>query len=59
MFNSVFAAAQEILRKTCGMELVELMTRMEKEKGLGGADDAGDENNMTGIKKKGSLFAFP
>ncbi|KAF8321109.1 hypothetical protein DL93DRAFT_1601309 [Clavulina sp. PMI_390] len=34
LFNAVFEAAQEILRKTFGMEMYELMTRIERDKAV-------------------------
>lgn len=57
-FNVVFARAQEILRKTLGMELVELQNRVqekedakdkEKEK-----DGKQDKKDVVGMKKKGA-----
>lgn len=56
-FNVVFEGAQKILRKTFGMELIELRSRAElyadgnenKDEGLEEARKA------TGVKKKGTL----
>ncbi|KAH9946740.1 MAGE-domain-containing protein [Amylocystis lapponica] len=49
-FNAVFARAQEILHKTFGMELVELLSRAERDK------DANDKDaellKNTGVKKR-------
>lgn len=39
MFNLVFGEAQQILRKTFGLELVELMTRVERDQATS-LDDA-------------------
>lgn len=54
-FVIVLAAAQRILRRTFGMELVELMSRTELEKGVDGAEV---ENAATGVRKKGLPTVF-
>lgn len=55
-FNSIFDRAQHILRKTFGMELVELQTRAElvKEAGAPG----GDDEEESGKKKAPSSKAY-
>ena len=52
-FSSVFQAAQKILQNTFGMELAELMSRAEREQHQTGMEDGQEENNSTGLKKKG------
>lgn len=54
-FNTVFAMAQNTLRKTFGMELVELMSRAEREKEQNDNDETREGANATGLKKKGSF----
>ncbi|TDL23424.1 MAGE-domain-containing protein [Rickenella mellea] len=51
-FNAVFQAAQHILQKTFGMELVELMSRAEREREQNGNDGTEAGENATGLKKK-------
>ncbi|KAJ6629869.1 MAGE family-domain-containing protein [Mycena sp. CBHHK59/15] len=56
-FARVFARAQEILRHTLGMELVELRSRAELDKdtagpGAGKEDDLAEARKATGVKKK-------
>lgn len=54
-FAQVFQMAQEILRRTFGMEMAELKTRTDLENG--GADEELDEaRKATGAKKKGMCF---
>jgi hypothetical protein len=56
-FNHVYEAAQEILRNTFGMELVELQTRagLEQDASLNATqDDLNEARKATGIKKKGT-----
>jgi len=48
-FSRVFETAQKILKKIFGMQLVELMSRAERERGDAGG---GDENAVTGMRKK-------
>lgn len=50
-FPAVFARAQRILETTFGMELVELLSKAELEKG---GEDAEAENAIGGRKKKGA-----
>lgn len=52
-FGDVYSRAQEILRKTFGMELVELRARGE-------AEDATlqREKEAMGVKKKGEFFVM-
>lgn len=64
-FNTVFEQAQKILRKTFGMEFVELRSRAETQAdGTANAnkdDDLEEARNATGMKKKGvvvSTFFF-
>jgi hypothetical protein len=56
-FNTVLEHAQKILRKTFGMELVELRSRAEIQvdgNANGNKDDDLEEaRNATGVKKKG------
>ncbi len=51
-FGEVFTRAQEILRKTFGMELVELQTRVEEKD-----DEQKKDLEKLGIKKK-SGFSY-
>ena len=59
-FNTVFEQAQKILRKTFGMELVELRSRAEiyaegnADGGGGKDDDLEDARKAAGVKKKGN-----
>ena len=55
LFKHVLDEAQQILRKTFGMELVELRSRAELDRAVNGnADDDADEaRNGTGIKRRG------
>jgi melanoma-associated antigen len=63
-FKVVFEEAQSILRRTFGMELVELPTRAatqqekdhQERRGAGtqNGDDGGDRQAVTGLKKKGT-----
>ena len=53
-FKDVLERAQEILRSTFGMELVELRSRAELDKEDVSKDNAdGDQRKATGVKKKG------
>jgi len=54
VFNSVFARAQEILRKTFGMEIHELMTRVERDKAL-----APENNTVNATSGKAAKGGFP
>jgi hypothetical protein len=57
-FNHVFDAAQELLRSTFGMELVELQTRagLEQDANLNATqDDLNEARKATGIKKRGTF----
>jgi hypothetical protein len=56
VFNSVFARAQEILRKTFGMEIHELMTRVERDKAL--APENNTINATSGKAAKGVLSSI-
>lgn len=51
MFNQVLASAQEILRKTFGMELVELQSRPEPDKEAN--EKGAKQPEGTGLKKRG------
>ncbi|EJD00539.1 MAGE-domain-containing protein [Fomitiporia mediterranea MF3/22] len=51
-FNIVFAMAQETLQSTFGMELVELMSRAERDREQNENDEVQDGANATGLKKK-------
>jgi hypothetical protein len=57
-FPRVLAMAQDILRNTLGMELVELRSRAELDKdataaaGNGKEDDLDEARKATGVKKK-------
>lgn len=54
LFNRVFDLANRSLKKTFGMELVELSTRANIIQDQGNADDELDEaRKATGIRKKG------
>jgi hypothetical protein len=60
-FNEVLANAQDILKKTFGMELVELKSRAAEEEDGEKRKNANDEEleearNATGIKKRGACF---
>lgn len=57
VFSSVFARAQEILRKTFGMEIHELMTRVERDKAL--APENNTVNATSGRTAKGVLGLGP
>lgn len=50
-FGEVLARAQQILRKTFGMELVELQTRAAEEKDT--KKEKKKEKDTAGVKKKG------
>jgi melanoma-associated antigen len=52
-FNTVFAAAQKILNKSFGLEMVELMSRVERDKATAPEDTSGGVNAITGKKRKG------
>lgn len=52
-FSRVLEKAQETLQNTFGMELAELMSRAEREQQQNGTEDGQEENNSTGLKKKG------
>jgi len=55
-FKDVLERAQEILRATFGMELVELQSRAELGKEDTSKDNAeGDRRKATGVKKKGKV----
>lgn len=57
-FNHVFEIAQELLRNTFGMELVELQSRagLEQDTNLNATqDDLNEARKATGIKKKGKI----
>jgi melanoma-associated antigen len=65
-FKAVFEEAQSILRRTFGMELVELPTRAatqqekdhQERRAVGATqngDDGGDRQAVTGLKKKGTV----
>jgi hypothetical protein len=58
-FNIVFNEAQQILRKTFGMEMVELKSRAELEIAING--NAGDETeearNPAGVKRRGTTIS--
>ena len=54
-FAEVYARAQDILRKTFGMELVELQNRVEeKEADKEGQQKDKKDKNAPGLKKKGA-----
>lgn len=54
-FNAVLQRAQEILKKTFGMELVELRSRvaLQSEQDVNGQEEVAEARKATGIKKKG------
>lgn len=52
-FNRVFTAAQRILNKTFGLEMVELMSRVERDKATA-PDDTSGVSATGGKKKKGA-----
>lgn len=52
-FNQVLTGANLSLRKIFGLELVELMTRAERDK-VGAADEDAEEDAAPGRKKKGA-----
>ena len=53
-FGAVYQVAQKILENTFGMELVELMSRAERERDKDEPEEEGEKNG-TGLKKKGIL----
>ena len=59
MFKTVFSEAQKKLQSVFGMELVELMSRAERDKDINageGADEGG--SNALGLKKKGMFYSM-
>ncbi|KAH8113089.1 MAGE-domain-containing protein [Phellopilus nigrolimitatus] len=51
-FNTVFGMAQKSLQTVFGMELVELMSRAEREREQNMNEEVQDDANATGLKKK-------
>ena len=56
MFKNIFSLAQKRLQSVFGMELVELMTRAERDRDLDTVDD-GDNSTAVGLKKKGMFWS--
>lgn len=54
MFNVVLGRAQEILRQTFGMDLVELQSREGLERETGDKDKDAELLKATGVKKRGA-----
>jgi hypothetical protein len=63
-FNRVFSMAQDVLRNTFGMELVELRSRAELDKDTAAPatqnqDDLEEARKATGVKKKCAYLLLP
>lgn len=58
-FNHVITGANDNLRKVFGLELVELMTRAERDKVGAADDDAEEEAGPSRKKNKGTNSSYP